>query len=87
MHQSGLTIGEIAKKRELAVSTIENHLLQCAQQKMDVDFTKLIPAEFVPQLEMAVEEAGREKLKPIKELLPEEVSYFMIKGFLMMSKK
>ncbi|MDP4106006.1 MAG: DNA helicase RecQ [Bacillota bacterium] len=87
MHQSGLSIEEIAEKRELAVSTIENHLLQCAQQKMDVDFTKIIPAVFVPQLEQAVEEAGREKLKPIKELLPEDVSYFMIKGFLMMSKK
>jgi ATP-dependent DNA helicase RecQ len=87
MHQSGLSIEEIAEKRELAVSTVENHLLQCAQQKMDVDFTKIIPAEFVSQLEQAVEEAGREKLKPIKELLPENVSYFMIKGFLMMSKK
>jgi ATP-dependent DNA helicase RecQ len=87
MHQNGLSIEEIAEKRELAVSTIENHLLQCAQQKMDVDFAKLIPAEFVPQLVKAVEEAGREKLKPIKELLPEEVNYFMIKGFLMMSKK
>jgi ATP-dependent DNA helicase RecQ len=87
LHQSGLGIGEIAVKRGLTVSTIENHLLQCAQQKMDVDFAKLIPAEFVPQLEKAVEEAGRTKLKPIKELLPEEVSYFMIRGFLMMSKK
>lgn len=87
MHQSGLGIEEIAVKRGLTVNTIENHLLQCAQQKMDVDFAKLIPIEFVPQLEKAVEDAGREKLKPIKELLPEDVSYFMIKGFLMMSKK
>ncbi|WML51054.1 DNA helicase RecQ [Neobacillus sp. PS3-12] len=87
MHQSGYGIEEISEKRGLSVSTIENHLLQCAQQKMDVDFSKIITAEFVPKLEKAVEEAGREKLKPIKELLPEEVSYFMIRGFLMMSKK
>jgi ATP-dependent DNA helicase RecQ len=87
MYQSGLTIREIAAKRELSITTIENHLLQCAQQKLGVDFTELIPAEFVPQLEKAVEEVGREKLKPIKELLPEEVSYFMIRGFLMMTKK
>ncbi|GAE46239.1 ATP-dependent DNA helicase [Mesobacillus boroniphilus JCM 21738] len=32
-------------------------------------------------------EAGRDRLKPIKELLPDEVSYFMIKAFLYMSKK
>lgn len=87
MHQSGYGIEEISEKRGLSVSTIENHLLQCAQQKMDVDFSKIIPVEFVPKLEKAVEKAGSEKLKPIKELLPEEVSYFMIRGFLMMSKK
>jgi ATP-dependent DNA helicase RecQ len=86
MHQNGLGVDEIAAKRELAVSTIESHLLACAGQKQGVDFTKLIPAEFFPLLEKAVEEAGREKLKPIKELLPEEVSYFMIKGYLMHTK-
>jgi ATP-dependent DNA helicase RecQ len=79
LHQQNLSIEEIAEKRELAVSTVENHLLQCAQQKLEVNFTNLIPNEYLPLLEKAVEEAGRERLKPIKELLPEEVSYFMIK--------
>lgn len=87
MHQNGLTIEEIAKKRGLAVSTIENHLLLCAQQKQTVNFSKLIPTEYIPLLQKAVEEAGREKLKPIKELLPDEVSYFMIKGYLLSSKE
>lgn len=82
LYQQQLSIDEICEKRELAHSTVENHLIQCAQQGMDVDFTRLIPAEFIPLLEQAVEEAGRNRLKPIKELLPEEVSYFMIKGYL-----
>jgi ATP-dependent DNA helicase RecQ len=86
LHKSGYSIEEIAEKRELTVSTIENHLLQCAQQQMDVDLKRLIPAEFLPLLDTAVNEAGREKLKPIKEILPEDVSYFMIKAFLMMGK-
>jgi len=30
----------------------------------------------------AVQEAGSDKLKPIKELLPDEISYFQIKAFL-----
>ena len=39
-------------------------------------------------MEKAVEEVGRDRLKPIKEQLPEEVSYFMIKGYLyFLSKK
>jgi ATP-dependent DNA helicase RecQ len=81
LHQQHLSIEEIAEKRELAISTVENHLLQCAQQGMLVNFTELIPADFIPLLQKAVEDAGRERLKPIKELLPEAVSYFMIKGY------
>ncbi|MDR6124999.1 ATP-dependent DNA helicase RecQ [Bacillus sp. SLBN-46] len=81
LHQSDYSIMEIAEKRDLAVSTVENHLIQCAQQGLEVDFSKHIPAEYVPLLEKAVEEAGRDRLKPIKELLPEEVSYFMVKAY------
>ncbi|MCM3765063.1 DNA helicase RecQ [Neobacillus niacini] len=88
LHQQHLSIQEIAEKRELAVSTVEAHILQCAQQRMDVDFSRLIPTEYLPLLEKAVAEAGRERLKPIKELLPEEVSYFMIKVYVYyLSKK
>ncbi len=82
LHQQNLSIEEIAEKRELALSTIENHLIQCAQQGMKVDFTRLIPTEYIPLLDKAVEEIGRDRLKPIKEQLPEEVSYFMIKSYL-----
>ncbi|QCJ41436.1 DNA helicase RecQ [Bacillus sp. S3] len=81
LNQKHLSIEEIAEQRELAVSTVENHLLQCAQQGMEVDFSRHIPSEYLPLLEKAVEEAGRERLKPIKELLPEEVNYFMIKVY------
>ena len=82
LHQQKLSIEEIAEKRELALSTVENHLIQCAQQGMEVDFNRLIPAKYIPLLQEAVEEVGRDRLKPIKEQLPEEVSYFMIKGYL-----
>jgi ATP-dependent DNA helicase RecQ len=88
LHQQNLSIDEIAKSRDLAISTVEGHLIQCAQQGMEVDFTRLIPAEYIQLLEKAVQEAGRDRLKPIKEQLPEEVSYFMIKGYLyFLSKK
>ncbi|MGF6952019.1 ATP-dependent DNA helicase RecQ [Neobacillus sp. B4I6] len=88
LHQSNFSIEEIAEQRELAVSTVETHLLQCAQQGLEVEFSKHIPAEYMPLLEKALAEAGRERLKPIKELLPEEVSYFMIKAYVyFISKK
>lgn len=88
LHQENLSIEEIAEKRDLAVSTVENHLLQSAQHGLEVDFTKYIPPEYMPLLEKALAEAGRERLKPIKDLLPEEVSYFMIKAYVyFISKK
>ncbi|MFK9091085.1 DNA helicase RecQ [Bacillus salipaludis] len=88
LNQKHLSKEEIAEQRELAVSTVESHLLQCAQQGLDVDFSRHVPNEYLPLLEKAVEEAGRERLKPIKELLPEEVSYFMIKVYVyFLSKK
>jgi ATP-dependent DNA helicase RecQ len=82
LHQQNLSIEQIAEERELALSTVENHLIQCAQQGMSVDFTRLIPTEYLQLLEKVVEEVGRDRLKPIKDQLPEEVSYFMIKGYL-----
>jgi ATP-dependent DNA helicase RecQ len=87
LHQEKLSVAEIATNRELVESTVENHLIQCIQQGMEVDYELLIPAEHIADLEQAVAEAGRDRLKPIKELLPDEVSYFMIKAFLYMSKK
>ena len=87
LHQEGLTVSEIAAKRELAVSTMENHIIQCIQNGMEVNFALLVPERFVPELEKAVAEVGRDRLKPIKELLPEEVSYFMIKVFLYQMRK
>jgi ATP-dependent DNA helicase RecQ len=88
LHQSNFSIQEIAEQRNLAVSTVESHLLQCAQQGLDVDLSKHIPVEYMPLLENALAEAGRDRLKPIKELLPEEVSYFMIKAYVyFISKK
>ncbi|MBY0097895.1 DNA helicase RecQ [Mesobacillus maritimus] len=87
LHQEGLTVTEIAAKRELAVSTMETHLLQCIQNGMNVNFSLLIPDEYLADLEKAVSEAGRDRLKPIKERLPDEVSYFMIKVFLYSLRK
>lgn len=77
-----LSIDEIAEQRQLAASTVENHLLQCRQDGMEVDFASFISPEHLTLLADAVQKAGRERLKPIKELLPTEVTYFMIKAYL-----
>ncbi|MFC0234739.1 DNA helicase RecQ [Fictibacillus phosphorivorans] len=86
LYKEKMSVDEIAEHRNLAVSTVESHLVQCIQDGMDVYMEDLIPNEHVSEIEHAIQQAGGEKLKPIKELLPEEVSYFMIKVYLLQNE-
>ncbi|MGM7701794.1 DNA helicase RecQ [Pseudalkalibacillus sp. Hm43] len=82
-----MSVEEIAEHRDLAVSTVESHLIQCMQEGMDVQMEDIIPDEYVSEIEHAIQQANGEKLKPIKELLPDEVSYFMIKVYLLQNER
>ena len=54
---------------------------------MDIDIEKEISKEFEDQIKKAIFDLGTEKLKPIKDVLPEGVSYFDIKYYITMTKK
>ncbi len=86
-YKEEMSAEEIAEHRDLALSTVENHLIQCMQEGMDVQMEDIIPQEYVSKIENAIEQEGGEKLKPIKELLPDEVSYFMIKVYLLQNER
>lgn len=87
MYQAGKAVEEIAALRKITPSTVENHLLRCAQEGYPLSLDAFIPKECEPLIRAAVFQVGREKLKPIKELLPEGISYFMIKAFLLKYKE
>lgn len=86
MHQDGMSIAEIASERGVAERTIENHLIKCADEGKEVDWDAFIPSEYESLIAAAVEEADSERLTPIKELLPEEITFFMIRAFLQKSR-
>ncbi len=73
---------EIAKERNLSLTTVENHILQCFEEGMEVNTEAFLSDEERKMIELAVEKTGGEKLKPIKEELPDDISYFQIKVFL-----
>lgn len=79
MYRAGKTIDEIADQRNLTRMTVENHLIKCAEEGMEVNYEDFIPTEYEAQIVAAIEECGPVLLKPIKEILPEEVSYTAIK--------
>ncbi|KKC53111.1 ATP-dependent DNA helicase RecQ [Bacillus sp. UMTAT18] len=85
MYKQGINLDEIAKERGLSRQTIENHLIRCFEDGMEVDWNSFVPAEYEQLIETAVQNAEG-GLKSIKEQLPNEVSYFMIHAYLQIRK-
>jgi ATP-dependent DNA helicase RecQ len=86
LYSSGQSIDEIAIERGLSTNTIEGHLLDCLEKGMQVDFASLFPIEFEPQILETIQRIGYEKLKAIKEALPDEITYGAIKFVLYKNK-
>jgi ATP-dependent DNA helicase RecQ len=75
-------IKEIAAAREMSPATIENHIIRSFEEGEGDDWSIFFTEEVESMIEKAVKEVGEKPLKPIKESLPEDVSYFQIKGYL-----
>lgn len=86
MLQAGKGIEDIAVEREMSVRTVENHIIKCDEEGMEINWDLFIPDEFDPLIAKAVKEAESTRLTPIKELLPEEISFFMIRAYLQKNK-
>ncbi|GAP12628.1 ATP-dependent DNA helicase, RecQ family [Longilinea arvoryzae] len=75
----GLTPEQIARQRELAVSTIYIHCERLITAGK-LNLNQVISADVRAQIEAAIRQAGStEQLAPIKALLPEEIDYGMIR--------
>ncbi|PDY30267.1 DNA helicase RecQ [Bacillus thuringiensis] len=85
MYKQGIDLNEIAKERNLSRQTIENHLIRCYVDGMEVEWQSFVPSEYESLIETAVQNAEG-GLKSIKEQLPNEVSYFMIRAYLQIRK-
>ena len=82
LFKQGNSIKEIASNRSLTVKTIEEHLLKCFELGMDIDLSSYVQKEFEEDIKKVINELGYERLRPIKDALPEKVSYFDIKYFI-----
>ncbi len=83
----GKTISEIAKIRNLNVRTIETHLLNCFENGLNINLENYIQPNFENDIYAVIDKLGYEKLKPLKEALPPEVTYFDIHYYLIKYKK
>ncbi|OLO40440.1 DNA helicase RecQ [Alkalihalophilus pseudofirmus] len=79
MYQEGLSVIELAERRECSQETILTHLEKCHDEGKDIDLRSFVNAHHEQLIEEAIQTIGAERLKPIKESLPEEVTYFEIR--------
>jgi ATP-dependent DNA helicase RecQ len=79
LFRNGYSVEEIATQRNLVTNTIEGHLIECISAGLTIDITKLVSDSDRTQIEKAIAEHGTEKLKPIREFLPDSITYNMIR--------
>jgi ATP-dependent DNA helicase RecQ len=75
----GLSIEEVAQRRALNPVTIEGHLEQCIAEGRDFPVERYVSPEDRKLIEAAIAEHGSALLKPLRLVLPENITYRMIR--------
>lgn len=81
------SIDEVAEIRGLTRRTVEEHLLKCYENGMEINLNEYINEDFRDDVYCAIEQVGYERLRDIKDLVPDKVDYFNIKYFVIDYKK
>jgi ATP-dependent DNA helicase RecQ len=82
LYQEGYSLEDIARVRNVTALTVQQHLVRCSFDGQVIPWDDFIPIEQEPLILEAIRQVGREKLRPIKELLSDEVEWFTIQAVL-----
>jgi len=80
LYKKGKTIAEIATEREMAESTVLNHLEKLYSQGEEININNLIPSNKFIEIENAFKSISQNSLKPTKDKLGDNYKYWEI-GF------
>lgn len=86
LYLEGNSISTIAKIRNLKRQTIESHLIKCYELGMDINLEKDIQIQYKDDILNAIHTLGTEKLRPIKDAVPSQVSYLDIQYYIIFEK-
>ncbi|MGI9106965.1 MAG: RecQ family ATP-dependent DNA helicase [Pyrinomonadaceae bacterium] len=78
-YKTGMTIAEISEQRGISEMTVEKHLADCILAARPFDITPHVNAPDRALIEEAVRRIGDERLKPLRDALPQHISYRMIR--------
>lgn len=79
LYNSGISYKEIAQTTGFRDETILKHLIAIADFGYVIDLKSDLPADKKDQVLAAIEKVGYEKLRPIKDLVDEDIDYEEIK--------
>lgn len=82
LYQEGKTLAEIAAVRKLSATTVQEHLVRCHNEGHPIRWDDFIPSGQEDLILEAIRQVGRDKLRPLKEVLPEEIEWMTIKAVL-----
>ncbi|SMO83036.1 DNA helicase RecQ [Melghirimyces algeriensis] len=78
--QEGKDLESISRERGIVISTVEKHLFDAAGEGYSIDWDRLIPEGQEGFVRQAIQQVGGTRLKPIKEALPNHISYTTIRA-------
>ncbi len=79
LYSEGLSIEEICQKRSLTEMTVEKHLADCILEGRAVDVSLFVADADRRLIEDAISHLGTERLRPLRDALPERINYRMIR--------
>lgn len=80
LFNTGKSTKEVAEERGLSRVTVEGHIIRSAEEGYELDWERIIPPEHEGLIVDTIRELSAEKLRPIKDALPDEIDYFAIHG-------
>jgi superfamily II DNA helicase RecQ len=79
LYKQGLGVAEIAERRNLKPLTIEEHLAALIEEGREINLSDLVDDRDRALIEDATAKCGLERLRPIKDELPERIGYDSIR--------
>ncbi|MCP8615834.1 DNA helicase RecQ [Salirhabdus salicampi] len=87
LHEQGMSIESIANNRDYSPATIEKHLLRSAEEGYELQWDALFKRDEEKMILQVKQTVNENKLKPLKEALPDHISYFTIQAVLQKNSK
>lgn len=80
LYKEGKSLKDISKERGLGITTIQDHIFKCLMDGMELNIDDFIQKPYEDLIVETIKSIGGNKLKPIKDALPQEVDYMSIKA-------